>query len=203
MKVKVLIDYSKYSDEELVIEAQHVEDRMTGNTNFPEPVAPLTKMTAAKEDFITKLAASKNGGTDRTLPKNQARIALIDALRDLGFYVQLNCKNDLSIAQGTGFGTRKEKEIYGVLPKPRVKAEPGQFPGSIKVTVDAVKGASNYIYEWAQTPVNGQTIWEYDLSKTSMVIKNLELGKEYAFRVAAKGSAEGKVFSDIITHYVA
>lgn len=203
MKVNVLVDFSKCSDEELVIEAQHIEDKMTGNVNFPAPVAPLTKMVAAKGDFIIKVAACNDGGTDRTLPKNQARETLINALRDLGFYVQVNCKNDLSIAQSTGFGTRREKEAYGILPKPRVKAEPGPFSGSIKVMVDAVKGASVYIYEWAQTPVNGQTHWEYDLSNTSIIIRNLELGKEYAFRVAAKGSAQGKVFSDIITHYIA
>jgi hypothetical protein len=203
MKVHVSVDYSKSSDENLVIDAQHIEDKMDGNINFPAPVAPLTKMVAAKEDFITKLAACKGGGTNETLAKKQAREILLDTLRDLGLYVQVNCKNDLSIAQSSGFKTRREKEIYGVLPKTRIKVEAGPFPGSIKVAAEAVKGAFTYIYEWALTPVNGQTHWEYDLSSTSMIIKNLEQGKEYAFRVAAKGSAEGKVFSDVITHYVA
>jgi len=203
MKVNIIVDYSKFSDDELVIEAQYVENKMEGNVNFPGPVAPLTKMVAAKEDFMTKLAACKGGGTETTLLKKQAREILIDTLRDLGFYVQVNCKNDLNIAHSSGFKTRREKESYGLLPKTRVKVEQGPFPGSIKVTVEAVKGATMYIYEWAQTPVNGLTHWEYDLGSTSIIIKNLEQGKEYAFRVAAKGSAQGKVFSDAITHYVA
>jgi len=110
MKVNVSVDYSKFSDEKLVIKAQHVEDKMEGNTNFPAPVASLTKMVAAKEDFIIKLAACKGGSMDETLAKKKARELLLETLRDLGLYVQVNCKNDLSIAQSSGFKTGKVKE---------------------------------------------------------------------------------------------
>ncbi len=204
MKVDVLIDFSKFSDDELAIEAQHIIDKMTGNTNFPSSVPSVDEVATAKGEFVTALAACNDGGKSATLVKNQKRTVLIELLRALGLFVQVNCNNDLNIALSSGFKTKKDKEPRGVLPKVQnVKVEPGPYPGSLKVSVDAVKGAIIYVYEWALAPVNEQTAWAYELGKTSMIIKNLIQGREYAVRVAAKGSVEGKVFSDVIIRFAA
>jgi hypothetical protein len=204
MNVNVLIDFSKFTDDELATEAEHIGVKMTGNTNFPNTVPAVTEVDTAKDEFVLALAACKDGGRSATLVKNQKRVVLIGLLRALGLYVQANCNNDLNIALSSGFKTKKEKESFGVLPKVQhVRVEPGPFPGSLRVSVDAVKGAIIYIYEWALTPVTEQTAWQYELGKSSMIIKNLVQGREYAIRVAAKGSVEGKVFSDVVIHYAA
>ena len=204
MNVNVLIDFSKFTDDELATESQHICVKMTGNTNFSETVPTVAEVATAKDEFVSALAACKDGGKNATLVKNQKRVVLVQLLRALGLYVQANCNNDLNIALSSGFKTRKEKESFGVLPKVQnVRVEPGPYPGSLKVSVDAVKGAIIYIYEWAQAPVTEQTAWQYELGKSSMIIKNLVQGSQYAVRVAAKGSVEGKVFSDVIIHFAA
>jgi len=203
MKVNVLYDYSRCTDDELGIEAIHIIDKMTGNINFSKPNPTIEAVVAAKDDFIKALAACRDGGRKLIMAKNQAREILLGLLRALGIYVQANCNNDLNIALSSGFKTKKEKESQVVLSKPRnLKVEAGPFSASAKLSVDPVKGAYIYLYEWALAPVNAQTVWDYDLGKTSIIISNLVQGKEYAFRVAGKGAPESKVFSDIITRFI-
>lgn len=204
MKVNILIDFSKYSDDELSTESKHILDKMTGNTNFPDATPTPAQLKTAHDEFVTSNAACADGGKNTVLVKNQRRTALESTLRLLGLYVQAHCNNDLNIALSSGFKTKKEGERYTVLDKPQnFTVKTGPMPGSIKLSVDTVKGASIYLYEWTQVPVTAQTVWEFELGKTSMLIKNLVQGKEYAFRVAGKGAPNEKVFSDTVTHFVA
>jgi len=203
-KVSIIIDFTKYSDDQLSTESKRIVNSMTGNKNFPDAAPAVTQVSTAHDDFETAHAACANGGKHETLVKNQRRSVLISLLRTLGLYVQANCKDDPDIALSSGFRTRKIKEPQLVLAKPQnVKAEPGLIPGSIKISVDPVKGAMKYLFEWALVPVNGETKWDFDLGKSGFIIRNLIQGKEYAFKVAAVGTPDEKVFSDIITHFVA
>ncbi|HEY4788146.1 MAG TPA: fibronectin type III domain-containing protein [Bacteroidales bacterium] len=204
MKVNILVNFSRHSDDKLSTESGEVIDGMTGNTNFPDAVPTVAQVTTARNDFLTAHLACANGGKRETLIKNQRRTVLESLLRTLGLYVEANCKDDPAIALSSGFKIKKVKESQLVLGKPQnVKAEPGPIPGSIKISVDPVKGAVKYLIEWALTPVNGETVWQFDLGKSGFIIRNLIQGKEYAFKVAAIGTPQEKVFSDIITHFVA
>lgn len=203
MKIIILYDFSRFTDDELVTESKRILDKMTGNVHFPDATPTPAQLKTAHDDYLTAHAASADGGRNAILVKNQRRTVLESTLRSLGLYVQANCNNDLNIALSSGFRVKKDKETYVVLDKPgNFKAEAGRMPGSIKLSIDPVKGASIYLYEWAPTPVTEQTKWEFDLGKTSFTVKDLVQGKEYAFRVAAKGAPEEKVFSDIITRFV-
>jgi hypothetical protein len=202
MKVTVLIDYSTDTDDELVTDGQKITGKMKGNIYFPAPIPELDAVVLALAEFITALAEC-SGGTHETTVKNKKRANLENALKKLGLYVQLNCKDDPSIVDTTGYETRKDPESKGVLPAPSVKVEVGPFPGSIKVSVNKVDGAHTYLYEWKELPSPDNATWEFDLGTTSIIIKNLKQGKEYAFKVAAKGAAKDLIFSNIVTHFVA
>lgn len=175
---------------------------MIGNINFPNPDPAIEELISSHKEFMKSLAYH-DGGTTTTFEKNQKRTTLLDLLRSLGLYVQANCNNNLSIAVSSGFKVKKAREKRRILDKPQhFKAEEGPYPGSIKLSLDPVKGAIIYLYMWALAPVNENAVWEFDLGKTRIIIENLIQGKEYAFKVAAKGSPRDKVFSDIITRFV-
>jgi len=204
MKPIVLIDFTKQSDDELSISSQHIIDCMTGNTNYPGPIPSLEATKTSKGEFDTSLAAAQFGGIEKTAAKNLKRTALEENLKTLGLYVQMNCKNNLSILLSSGFSAKRNSEHIGVLDKPKnFRVEQGPFQGSLKLTVNAVKGANIYVYQMTEAPVTPQSQWTIKLGKKSIIIEGLIPGKEYAFRVAAKGTAEGEVYSDIITHFVA
>ncbi|HEY4788826.1 MAG TPA: hypothetical protein VIH57_22400 [Bacteroidales bacterium] len=204
MKVNIVINFSRYSDDELATVSLQIVDSMTENSNFPNPVPSIGQVETSLSEFVTALTACADRAKSATLNKKMKRATLEGLLKDLGAYVQSNCHNDLNIALSSGFRTRKEKTRHGILPKPEYfKVEPGPIPGSLKLSVGRVMGASTYLFQWALVPVDSQTKWEFQLGKTRMIIKGLIQGKEYAFRVAAKGAADELVFSDIITHFVA
>ncbi len=86
----------------------------------------------------------------------------------------------------------------GPLPAPEnVKAVPGAFPGTIKVSCKAINGAKFYPVEarphdnptapWVQVSVD---------SKCRQTIAGLTPGVEYALRIAAKGAAGQSPWGD-------
>lgn len=86
----------------------------------------------------------------------------------------------------------------GPLPAPEnVKAVPGAFPGTIKVSCKAINGSKFYPVEarphndptapWVQVSVD---------SKCRQTITGLTPGIEYAFRMAAKGAAGQSPWGD-------
>jgi hypothetical protein len=84
-----------------------------------------------------------------------------------------------------------------------VKLEFGPVTGSIKITTNKIKGARVYVIRWALGPVTESTHWEEDIStKRTYLKEGLTPGKEYAFRVAGKGTSTTLVFSEIMTHLV-
>ncbi len=204
MKIKAIISFSKLSDDEFNTESQTIIVKMTGNVNYPDPTPSIEEVSTARSEYDASLAAAKSGGREQTAIKNQKRKILEDLLGKLGLYVELNCKNDLSILFSSGYKAKKDSEPIGVLDEPsNFRVVNGVNSGTIKLSLDPIKGADVYFYQWAPVPVNGDTIWESELGKTSITIKGLIPGKEYAFRVCGKGAAEEKVFSDIITRFIA
>ena len=204
MKPKVITGFIRLSDDEFNTFAQHIIDSITGNKNYLTPTPTLAAITTARTEFNTALAAMRNGGKGNTVVKNQKRATLEELLGALSLYIQMNCKNDMGILLSSGFNARKESDPVGILLKPEnFKVQIGPNSGSIKLSVNKITGANAYIYKWALTPITEQTAWETEVSSSTVTIKNLTLGKEYAFKVAGKGAADEVVYSDIITHYVA
>ena len=205
MKITVLIDFSKFTDSGLVTESENIIRQFTGNANFSDPDHLLEAVVSAKGAYIPALTASIGGGAKAVNLKNEKRQALEEALRLLGLYIQANCNNNANLVLGTGYKIKKGKSTIGMLEKPKnFTVMPGPNSGSLKLKVDAIHGADVYIFQYSLTPVTGETIWMTKVSgKSSLIIDELIPGKEYAFRVAGKGSSDDEVYSDVITHFVA
>lgn len=203
MKPIVVFDASKYSDDKINMFAIHVIDCMTDNPNYPDSLPLLTDVSTARTKFEKSAADALNGGHLDIVKKNGYRKTLEEKLKILQLHVQMNCKNDLSILLSSGFDSKRESSPIGILPKPsNVKVVPGPFSGSIKLSLDPIDGAHTYVYKITEMPVTEQSNWEIYLGKKSKIIKDLVPGKQYAFQVAGKGSADDEVYSDIISFYV-
>ena len=125
-------------------------------------------------------------------------------MKQLGTYVQLNCKNDLAILLSSGFEAAKPKAPVGMLLKPEnFKVENGPNSGSIKLSVDKIKGASSYRFESTVAPVTATTNWTVNVGTASkFVVDDLTSGQQYAFRVAGVGADPTIVYSDVVTRFV-
>jgi hypothetical protein len=200
-KVKVVTGFPRMRGGELVVFASTIVAGMTDNENFPNPTPALADVKAAAMAYENALAATLMGGIVITAEKNARRKELEKLLFDLSLYVQLNCKNDLSILLSSGYHARKPKTSVGMLEKPSYfTVEYGPYPGSIKRSLKKIKGAGSYQYEYAAAPVDNTTQWAKQVAtRRTKVIEGLTSGREYAFRVTAIGTDPTRVYSDVIS----
>jgi hypothetical protein len=201
--VKVLTDFSKVRDAALPIHALSIVEKMTGNENYPSPVPTLDEVRAAIDAYNEAHALGFNSGMEKTFIKRTKRRELEDLLQSLAWYVQAHCRNDRTILLSSGFDPRRPRGPVGVLDRPsRFSVEDGYGPGSIKLRVAKISGASSYIFEYATMPVNDTTQWTTRVGTArTCVIEGLSSGTRYAFRVAGAGADRNRVYSDVFTRY--
>jgi hypothetical protein len=114
----VLKGFSKFTDGELLIFAQHVLKMMSGNSNFPNPVVSMAALAAIIAAFQAALAAAQDGGKNAVATKDSIRPQLVSVLRQLAMYVQSVADGDPSIIDSSGFQTRSQS--YSPQPRPAV-----------------------------------------------------------------------------------
>jgi len=202
--LKVIVGFSRLRDDDVDTKAASIIKSMTGNTNYPTPVPALTAVQTALTIYEASLATAATGNPEKTAIKDQKRRDLEALLKQLGTYVQLNCKNDLGILLSSGFEASKPPAPYGILPKPEnFKVENGPNAGTAKLSLDKIKGASSYRFEFVAAPVTDTTVWLVNVGTArNNIIDGLVSGNQYAFRVAAIGAEPTIVYSDVITRFV-
>ena len=201
---KVLIGFSDFRDDDLDTKAAAIINGMTGNVNYPAPVPDLPTVQVALDEYEAALAAAKNGSVEATALKDQKRQKLELLLKQLGAYVQANCKNDLAILLGSGFSANKPNAPIGMLPKPiNFKVENGPNSGTLKLSLDKITGANSYLFEFTPAPITATSSWAVKVGTArTYIIESLTSGQQYAFRVAGVGADPTIVYSDVITRFV-
>ncbi|NEW84876.1 MAG: hypothetical protein GZ094_21250 [Mariniphaga sp.] len=203
---KVLRTFSpgKYSDSELVIKTNHIEDKLDGNPNFPDVGTLLAPVTKAKTDFISALNKVENGKTEDTAKKNSMRAILEQTLKDLADYIQLKSKGVEAIILSSGFDTNKKPTVVGPLARPEgLLVRPGNNKGNVIVSCEVIENAEFYEFAITESPINVNSIWIPKTStKRKLEIGGLVSGKQYAFRVAGAGSDPSRIWSDEILSFV-
>lgn len=199
---KISVNFSRYSDAELIQKTQFIITSTTGNSNYSSPTPSLALVTTANNNFSAACVKAQMGSTNDTLAKNQKRAILVELLHQLGYFVQLNGKNDSLILASSGFDLQKSKSPIGELPKPKkVVLTPSAL--SMKVSVEAIKGAISYNFLYTQAPVNNDSFWNtISSSSRNTIITGLTSGKQYTFKICGVGSDPSRVYSDEVSAYV-
>lgn len=209
--VKIIVGFSRLTDNALIDKCQHIITSMTANVNYtapnPAPINPtIATLTTNRTNFVQAKADSNDGkaGIEKTAAKNAKRKILIDSLVLLGGFVQINCQNNVSIALSSGFDIRQSSQPIGQLPKPdNFKAELKGNPGSMHLSCNSVKGADSYVFEYTPFPSPPNAVWaSKPSSKASVEVAGLNLGMQYSFRVAGIGAFDVLIYSDVITRFV-
>src|SRR3546814_803343 len=102
-KERVYTDYRRWSDDALATLAGRTVEFMTDNTNFAEPQPALADYTLLVTDYRQKLEIARNRGSQvEVTAKNNARRALLRAMKQLGFYVNMIADGDAHILASSG-----------------------------------------------------------------------------------------------------
>jgi hypothetical protein len=207
MKITIIISFQKLSDEELLLYGRKIVKDMTGNTNFAEPKPALTEVTTSLNAFGTSLENHRPGDEPTTSLKNECRADVEEKLKLLGLYVQINCKNNMTIALSSGFKVKRAGQTIGEFPPPTdITITNAETSGILNIEVKlpkGTKGAKVFVYEHTEAPVTDKSVWKTELGNRKIALRDLVPGTQQAIRVAIKGAAENLNFSKIMYHYVA
>src|SRR5438309_424759 len=101
--LRVKVSYSGESDKDVAAEAVAVVDGLTGNAAFPKPPVDPADLKAAVEAYASAIATAIDGGKKAIVARDKQREVVVKMLRQLGHWVEANCKDDLSILKSSGF----------------------------------------------------------------------------------------------------
>lgn len=204
-QTKVLTGFMQYRDVDLLSKANFIIESLTGNPAYPDPAPTMPALQGYVTNYSNALDALAQCTPEKTILKNNARIALEAQLNRLALYVQAAGDNNRALLLTSGYSMGKEPAPIGVLPKPTdLRLAAGQNHGSIKASVKPVPNADSYLFELTETPLTIANDWMgIPSTKSSVEISGLTQGKQYVFRVCAIGSNPMRVYSEEGFAYVA
>ena len=139
----------------LIVYAENIIKRMTGNPYFPAPTPALAALTTAIDELRAAEAAALARTKGAATVRNQKRTALVSQLHTLRGYVQTvadaDAANAAAIIESSGLAVRKAPTRHARA----LAAKPGRISG--EATVTAVVAARRASYEWQYSADGGKT----------------------------------------------
>jgi hypothetical protein len=136
--------------------------------------------------------AQATGGKEATAAKNQRREELQVMLKDLAYFVQIACGNDLEVLLSSGFQATKGSRTPSSVTTPTVLRIAYGLTGEALVTVKAEHSAKTYEVQAAEVSEDGMHgpygTSVLQSSSRKIPVQGLAPGKVYAFRVRVIGS---------------
>ena len=197
---KAISNFSKLSDGNLESKTHSIISNMTGNANFPTPVPTLNELEAAADNYSSALVKALTGNRTDVADKNAKRAALLDLLRSWGLYVNLTANGDASMILSSGFDISKDPQPVVLTRPENVRVDYGTAPGSLLLSVKAVKGAYAYFHEYTTDATMAPNSWVSTSGTTSKLeFTNLQPGTTYYCRVGVIGTNNQVLYSDAVS----
>jgi len=163
---------------------------LTGNATFPTPPVLATALATLRETFETALGAAIGGGVAQTAAKDNARAALVDALRQDALYVEQLAAGSETAILSTGYQVASRGHSpMAIMPKAEIKRIENAAGGSLLVRVNPIANAHSYE---VQTQISGgawQTVKTSSQAR-GILVSGLTPGTNYTIRVRAIGGGD-------------
>ena len=201
---KLLTDYSKLSDVNLDLKAKAIKNALTDNPNFTNLVVSLPDFTALQEDFEEALAMVGSRDRIKIAFKNQSRLLLIQAMRQLAFDINSQANGDRTKLVSSGFDLPTVRESKPSITQPsEFKISDGLNQGELKFSCKKVHHAIIYLFEYTDEIPNEDTKWNVLSSTTKKItIKGLRSGTRIYGRIRAIGTKGKETTSVILSRIV-
>lgn len=150
-KATVYISYESWDDYSLATLAGRTLTAMSGHSVFVDPRPSMDVYANLVEDYRVKHElASKGGSKEQRGAKDNARSALLKAMKEIAFYVNMVADGDRELLASSGFE---------LVPVPRSTGYPGlisgarlvdgRVSGEVRLMFGALRGATEYEYCYA------------------------------------------------------
>ena len=190
LNLKVARDFIKYSDPGLDEFTHGVVLGLTGNTAFPTPPVKPTDLDALDLAFRAAIAAATGDPAD-TAAKNDAREAVLDALRKNANYVQTIASHNMQMLLSSGFYAASTNHSQSPLDAPVITELDNLATSQVLLRLTPLTNAKAY---HVQTSVDGGKTWQdggiYTQARR-IVLTGLTSGTTYNVRARAIGGSTG------------
>ncbi len=193
---------SKLKPAELVGKSEHIENSMTGNANFANPVPTVAELTTAREKLVAAIADAQSGAHAAIASKNIAATTLSQLLVRMSRYVNSVAAGDVTKAVSSGFELAKKPDPIDQLEAPtNFEGRTATIAGQVDLRWKGVYGARMYfVYVCVGDPTNGGTWKNVGMcSRGRYVVSGLITDKLYTFRVTAIGRVGEGPVSEMVT----
>ena len=176
---------------------------MRDNERFPDPGMLIIELHEISTQFQSAVGDARSRDMEKVAIKNSIRVLLIQKLKQVGEFVIRESKGAEGHLLSSGFDLYKPVDEVVIKAPINFKIKPGPNPGEIIMQVSRVKGARSYLYQWTPFPVTSESIWQsIPDTRCKKTIKKLPLGVNYAFRMAAVGSRNQLLYTNILSRYI-
>lgn len=189
---KVSRDFANSPDPALDEFANTVATKLQENSAFPAPPVTPANLLALDTAFRDAIAAAASGGPQETAAKNNARGALVDALRKDANYVEINASHDLETLLSSGYVAASTNHAQSPLDAPVITAIENLASTQLLLHVKRVTNARSYHVQFS---TNGNGAWQEAGIFTQarrIVLTGLTPGTVYNMRVRAIGGSTGQ-----------
>ena len=203
MKKKLLLNFKETRDADLALLGNAVSIKMTNNERFPDPGMLIIELHELSKQFQHALSEALSRDVEKIAVKNSIRVLLIKKLKQVGEFVITESNGVEVHLLSSGFDLYKPVAEVVIKAPTNFRIKPGPNPGEIIMQVKRVKGARSYLYQWTPFPVTADSIWQ-SIPDTccKKTITKLPLGVNYAFRMAAVGSRNQLLYTNILSRYI-
>jgi hypothetical protein len=203
MKKKLLLNFKETRDSDLGMLAYTVANKMTENERFPDSGMLIIELHEITRQFQSAVIDARSRDMEKVAIKNSIRVLLIQKLKQVGEFVKTESKGEEGHLLSSGFDLYKPVDEVVIKAPANFKIKPGPNPGEIIMQVSRVKGARSYLYQWTPNPVTSESIWQsIPDTRCKKTITRLPLGIDYAFRMAAVGSRNQLLYTNILSRYI-
>ena len=203
---RVLINFSRATDNSLKAFADAIHLGLTGNPAFPNPAVPLSALQTAITAFSAALVAQEQGGTMATAAKKDKRDALVTLLRKLASYVEDNCDGNLTALLTSGFAAASTSHVQAHLAAPFILRILNGNTGQLRVKLrEPIAHAKCYELRYAVIGSDGVVgLWQNGgLSSNfrALALNGLTPGTTYNIEIRAIGGSTGySDWSTFVSH---
>jgi hypothetical protein len=186
--IRVALNFAAFSDNDANSLAILAAVCLKNNALFPNLPVSIAAFTALQTAFQNAITAAAQGGVPLTAAKNEARDALISALRQQAGYVQ-SLTPTLTVSQvlSSGFDVVNTNTTPSPLTQPVFTLD-NSSSTQLAVLLSAVPNAKAYQVQLATGTGAWQEAGIYPNTK-NIILKNLTPGTIYNVRIRAVGGS--------------
>jgi hypothetical protein len=204
-RIKVWLNWVRSAPPSLQVRANAVYDGMNGNPGYVKPPFPLSELRAASDRLSDCIAAAENRGKQERAELKSQRALVVNMLRELAHYVELNCNGDEVLLRSSGFEPAPTSRVQKPTLSERIRSlRPGPNSGEVLVKLVDDLEAATYKLRWTVAPTEGQpeTFTEIPVFSTrpATLIKGLKPGVTYLFQASALHDSGYTDWSDPVTY---